>query len=178
MNAFVSVFIAVSLDGFIATQDFGVAWLHKYHDPERNEDYGFGAFMANIDVVLMGANTYRSIQDVEPWPYTKPVVVLWAKAVAKRNGVTHASGDVADIIQQLARSGMPRIYIDGGNAIRQALTANCLDRLIINTVPDMLGNGVPLFSDGLPESAWNLEGHKVYSSGLVQAEYVRVRDKS
>lgn len=83
-----SVFIACSLDGFIASSDNSLNWLEDAADPE--EDYGFEAFMTSVDAVAMGRGTYDFIADVEPWPFgDKPVFVFTHRP--PRDPVMHGS---------------------------------------------------------------------------------------
>lgn len=170
----VSVFLALSLDGFIAREDGGIDWLMKYEDPE-NEDYGFKAFFDSVDVLVMGRNTYDVAIGFETWAYgDKRLVVLTHRPLVARHGEQAYSGPLTKIVEDLGRDGVRRIYLDGGNAIRQGLTAGLVDDMTLTLIPTLLGTGIPLFGADVPESDWRLLESKGYSNGLVQARYHRI----
>jgi dihydrofolate reductase len=172
MNA--SVFIATSLDGFIARADGGIDWL----PPGGGEEHGYDAFIATVDALVIGRNTFETVLTFGTWPYgKKPVFVLTthplpvptpAGAVVER-----LSGDPRDIVSQLtARSGR-HIYVDGGITIQRFLRAGLIQRLIIITrIPVLLGDGIPLFGALPSDVALRHVGTHQYASGLVQSEYV------
>lgn len=170
----VSVFLASSLDGFIAREDGGIDWLMKYEDPE-NEDYGFKAFFDSVDVLVMGRSTYDVAIGFETWAYgDKRLVVLTHRPLVPKYGEHTYSGPLSRLVEQLGREGVGRIYLDGGNAIRQGLTAGLVSDMTLTLIPTILGRGIPLFGVDVPESDWRLVESKSFSSGLVQVRYERV----
>lgn len=146
------VFIATSLDGYIADAGGGVDWLVSLPVPD-GEDHGYGDFMAGVDGVVMGSGSYRSVAGFDPWPYDKPVVVLSRSmrdgeipgALAGRVRVTGAAPRA--VLQELGAAGWRRVYLDGGRVISSFLREGLVQRLTITRVPVLLGAGIPLFAD-------------------------------
>lgn len=170
----VSVFIATSLDGYIARADGSIDFLDCVQAP--GEDYGFARFFAAIDTLVMGRHTWDVAAAFPEWPYAgKRVVVLTHRALDACHGEETHAGDLAPLFARLQEAGARRIYLDGGNAIRQALAANLVDDMTISTVPVLLGDGIPLFTQGVPASTWDLVDARGYASGLVQATW-KARD--
>ncbi|MDD3444019.1 MAG: dihydrofolate reductase family protein [Zavarzinia sp.] len=170
----VSVFIAVSLDGFIARTDGGIEWLAMVED-EHGEDYGYGEFFADCDVVVMGRNTFDMVAGFDPWPYAgKRVIVLSRRDADLPEGAEIRQGPVAELLLALAEDGAKRIYIDGGDTIRQALAEDLVDDMTLSHIPVMLGRGLPLFGPEVPHGRWQLLGARHFPTGLVQATYRRL----
>ena len=143
------VFIATSLDGYIADKDGGIDWLHTIPNPE-NIDLGFNSFMEGIDALIMGRNTYETVLgfDME-WPYGKPVFVLSSKLTNVpgnlKGKVYLMSGKLDDILNHIHQMGYSNLYIDGGHTIQKFLESDLIDEMIISTIPIVLGGGIPLF---------------------------------
>ncbi|MFC3059923.1 dihydrofolate reductase family protein [Paenirhodobacter populi] len=168
------VFIATSLDGFIAREDGDIGWLLERDDPA--EDHGYDAFIDDKDVVVMGRGTYESMRDVTPWPYTRPVVVLSAtlKQAGQPTGPRVRFTDAApsQVMQDLETEGVRRVYVDGGRVIQSFLRAGLIADMVITTVPVLLGQGRRLF-DSLPgDIALVHETTRSFPSGLVQSRYI------
>lgn len=166
-----AVFIATSLDGFIALPDGSVKWL----DAVRldGEDYGFDAFFASVDTLLMGRLTWETVVGLGEWPYAgKRVVVLTHRPAAAAHGEVFRAGEPAALVAGLQAEGARRIYVDGGQVISQFLRAGLVDELTISIVPTLLGHGIPLFQGETPRRALRLASSHVYPSGLVQLRYV------
>eukprot|EP00434_Breviolum_minutum_P044015 symbB.v1.2.039266.t1/scaffold6447.1/size18026/3 len=168
MSCKASVFIATSLDGFIAKTDGSVDWLNDFNEtmPE-GDDGGFGDFMASVDALVMGRKTFESVRDMEggPWPYGDTPVWVLTKGKVKLT-----KGSPQEILEELAASGAKDVYVDGGETIRGFLDAGLLSRIIIGKVPITLGEGRPLFT--LKESAKIQEvSSKPLSSGILQVTY-------
>ncbi len=167
-----SVFIATSLDGFIARPNDDLDWL----PPGGGEEHGYEAFMSTVDALVVGRRTYEKVLTFDTWPYgQKPVVVLSTRALAPAPPeavVERMSGSPAEIVSQLAARGMQHIYVDGGITIQRFLQAGLIHRLIITRIPVLLGAGIPLFGplqrDIVLRPVWT----KQYASDLVQSEYV------
>lgn len=141
------VFIACSLDGFIAGPDDDLSWLPE---PPEGEDYGYEAFMAEVGALLMGRNTYRVVEGFDgPWPYKdKPVLVATRRPLEPKVPTVRAvEGDIASLLAEADQAALGKdVWIDGGDLIRQALSAGLIDDLIVSVVPVVLGSGSPLFS--------------------------------
>jgi dihydrofolate reductase len=171
------IYIATSLDGFIADRNGGLAWLENVDNPE-GDDMGYGEFMENTDALLMGRTTFETVCgfDVD-WPYTKPVYVLsnsLTDVPAEYEGkVWLVKGALPEVLQHIHERGHYRLYVDGGQTITNFLAEGLIDEMIITVFPILLGGGHRLFG-ALPE-AQNLElvGSKVCVGKLVQSHYRR-----
>ena len=172
-----TVFIATSLDGFIARPDGAIDWLPTGADT-KFEDYGYAELMKSIDALVMGRKTFETVRGFGgEWPYgTKPVVVLSSRKVEipkeLAKTVTYMSGNINAIREHLAARDVKHIYVDGGVTIQRFLNAGAIDRLIITRIPILIGEGIPLFGK-LERGDIPLAhiGTKTYPSGLVQSEY-------
>ena len=170
-----SVYIATSLDGYIARPDGGLDWLSAAQS--SGEDYGYATFAASVDALVMGRTTYDTVLGFGAWPYAgKRVVVLTHRPAESRHGEELHGGDVEELVQRLAREGVKRIYVDGGVVIQQFLAAKLIDDLTISIIPVVLGAGIRLFSDRGPEESLVLDGVDSFTSGLVQLRY-RVKSR-
>jgi dihydrofolate reductase len=169
MNA--SVFIATSLDGFIARSNGDLDWL----PPGGGEPHGYDEFMATVDALVIGRKTLETVLGFEAWPYgQKPVFVLSTRTLAPTPlgaVVERMSGDPADIVSQLAARGIRHAYVDGGITIQRFLQAGHIHRLIITRVPILLGAGIPLFGPLERDIVLRHVATRQYASGLVQSEY-------
>jgi len=160
------VFLATSVDGYIARADGSLDWLDSVQGP----DYGFAAFYASIDTLVMGRATYETALGFGEWPYAgKRVVVLTHRALAPRSDVAFASGAPAEILARLGEAR--RVYVDGGDVIRQFLAAGLIDDLTLSIVPMVLGGGIRLFAGGEGEQALVLDSSQAWPTGLVQLRY-------
>jgi dihydrofolate reductase len=167
-----SVFIAASLDGFIARSNDDLDWL----PPGGGEAHGYDEFMATVDALVVGRRTFEKVLTFDTWPYgKKPVVVLSTRALAPAPPeavVERMSGAPAEIVSQLAARGVGHIYVDGGITIQKFLQARLIQRLIITRIPVLLGEGIPLFGALQSDIVLRHVGTRQYASGLVQSEYV------
>ncbi len=152
MTLISSVFVATSLDGFLARPDGGLEWLDAANAtlPE-GEDCGYSAFMESIDVLIMGRKTYEKVLSFGGWPYgDKPVIVLSHRTIEipdrLAQTVSHSPESPQALYNRLAAEGAKRLYIDGGRTIQQFLAAGLIDDLTMTIIPILLGSGIPLFS--------------------------------
>lgn len=168
----VSVFLALSLDGFIAGENGDLSWLAEFSS-DSPDDTGYTALMHDVDVLVMGRNTYDTVIGFEPWPYAgKRVVVMTHRPFSARHGEESFAGTLAALLAQLADEGHRHVYLDGGAVAREGIAAGLVDSITFSWVPVVLGGGVPLFGPGLPRTALRLDATKRLPSGLVQARYV------
>ena len=166
-----TVYIATSLAGFIARRDGGIDWLPA----PGAEDYGYSEFMDSVDAIVMGRNTFELALTFGAWPYKKPVVVLSNRPSSLPGplppGVRTSSGAPDAILAELTSAGARHVYVDGGVTIRRFLEVGRISRVIITTVPVLIGSGVPLFG-GNPQDIRLQHVHtRAFSNGLVQSEY-------
>lgn len=143
------IYIAVSLDGFIARKDGQIDWLLELPNPDGS-DFGFADFMKNIDAVVMGRNTFEIVQSFNEWIYTKPVFVLsrTLKSLPEKfsDKAELLNAKPNDVLRILNQRGFKNLYIDGGKTIQDFLKLELIDEMIITTIPVLIGEGIPLFS--------------------------------
>ena len=171
----ISVNMAISLDGFIARKDGDVSWLDEYHEPS-GEDYGFGAFFASIDCMVMGRKTFEKVLSFGEWAYAdKQIFVLSRGEVAipdeLRSTVECQSGSPVEIVKRLDGRGFQHLYLDGGETIRGFLKSGLIDSLTLTRVPILLGSGISLFGEFSSETRLVHLTTRHFESGLVQSEY-------
>ena len=169
MNA--SIFVGVSLDGFIARANGDLDWLPH----GSGEDHGFTPFLASVDAIVMGRHTYEKVLTFGAWPYgDKLVVVLSSRELAPAPAgarVERRSGPPAEIAAQLAQRGLEHLYVDGGITTQQFLAAGLITRLTITTIPILIGSGIPLFGPTPRDIPLRHVATRTFPSGLVQSEY-------
>lgn len=172
-----SVFVGVSLDGFIARIDGAIDWLDKANAMAPvGEDFGFSQFMSTVDAIVMGRNTFELVLSFEPWPYgSTPVVVLSNRLtmLPPKTPSTVSLSSLAPraLVEELSAKGMSHLYVDGGLTIQSFLATGMIDELTLTRIPVLLGSGVPLFG-GLLADVW-LEhlSTEVFEPGFVQSRY-------
>ena len=170
-----SVFIAASVDGFIARQNGNLDWLPGEESGIPEEDHGYFEFMSSVDVVVMGRGTFEKVLTFGGWPFRKPVVVLSTRAIeippALPKSVEVMSGTPAEVVARLDARGLTHAYIDGGVTISRFLEAGLIQRMIITRIPVLIGSGIPLFGPLTRDIRLKHVATRTYSSGLVQNEY-------
>lgn len=168
-----SVFIATSLDGFIAREDGGLDWLPA----DGGEPHGYTEFIATVDAIVIGRKTFETVLGFDAWPYgTKPVIVLSTtlSAVTVPPGAVCEvmAGTPQEVVARLAQRGMTHLYVDGGVTVQRFLEAGLIQRLIITRIPVLLGGGIPLFGSLPHDIRLQHVTTRSYPSGMVQSEYV------
>ena len=171
-----SVFIAVSLDGFIARRNGAIDWLTDLGDANGNEDYGYKEFIDSVDALIMGRNTYELVVTFKEWPYAgKRVVVLSSGSPSipdtLSESVEVASCSPAELILQLSNRGARHLYVDGGKTIQGFLNAGLIDEMIITRIPILIGEGIPLFGKLDRDIRFQHVATESYKSGFVQSKY-------
>jgi len=166
-----SVFIATSLDGYIARANGAIDWLSIVHPVD--EAHGYQAFMASVDAIVLGRATYDTVLGFDRWPYPgKRVVVMTHRPAEARHGEEFFSGPVVELADRLREA--KRVYVDGGKVVSQFLAAGLIEDVTISVIPIILGDGIRLFSGGEGEHRLDLESQRSWPSGMVQMRY-RVR---
>jgi dihydrofolate reductase len=167
MNRF-SVFIATTLDGFIARGDGRIDFLSVV--ARDGEDYGYGKFFRTVDTLVIGRKTYEIALSFPSWPYGgKRVVVMTTRTLAPKYDETFFEGTATDLAKTLR--DRKRVYVDGGSVIRQFLAEKILTDITISILPILVGGGVRLFGD-LPEDVkLELVRMQSFDSDLIQLEY-------
>jgi len=171
-----SVFIATTLDGFIARPDGGLDFLSIVE--REGEDYGYSKFFDLVDTLVIGRKTYETALSFPSWPYGgKRVVVMTTKKRVPKYNETFFSGTATDLAASLGRrprseADSKRVYVDGGSVIRQFLAEKILTDVTLSILPIMIGSGARLFGELTSDVNLTLVDSQAFPSGLVQLEYV------
>src|SRR5690242_6967615 len=143
------VFIATSLDGFIARPNGDIDWLTGHGG--RGEDHGYDSFMARVDGIVMGRGTFEKVLTFGAWPYTKPVIVM-SRTLGPRDLPGRLAGKARftdhtprGVMKDLMYQGLGRLYVDGGKIIQSFLRADLIADMIVTQIPILLGDGIRLF---------------------------------
>lgn len=171
-----SLFIATSLDGYIAKPNDDLSFLKLVE--KEGEDYGYGAFTADIDTIILGRKTYDYVvKEIGSAYYdngTKDVFVLTRTARPSIGSTTFYSGEIRDLVQRLKSENGENIYCDGGaEIIHELMQHDLIDEYIISIIPIFVGGGTRLFKNGRPEQQLELVSAKSFDTGLVQLSYKR-----
>jgi dihydrofolate reductase len=170
------VFIATSIDGFIARPDGNIDWLTKF--ATGNEDTGYNAFVDSFDGVVMGRGTFETALSFGTWPFNKPVVVVSQTLTQSklrtdlRAKVRFSRLSPKPLMDELAINGWRRVYVDGGKVIQSFLKEGLISDMILTRVPVLLGNGLSLFGPLEGDVALGHVSTVAFPSGLVQSKYV------
>jgi dihydrofolate reductase len=166
----ISIYIATSIDGYIARKDGSLDWLDCVGG--FNEDYGFQKLLNSIDAVILGRNTYEVAASVPDWPYIgKKIVVLSNHLQTVRKEAEIYRGDLIPLVTGLHADGIKHVWIDGGMTISQFLNLKMVDCMTLSVIPVILGDGMPLFNAISKEISCRLVSSDSYPSGLVQLKY-------
>lgn len=171
-----SIYIASSLDGFIAKPNDNLDFLKLVE--KEGEDYGYTDFTATIDTIILGRKTYDWVlREVGSSHYDngdRDVYVITRSPRPSSGRTTFYAGDLAELVGRLKAGEGKNIYCDGGaEVINSLLRHDLIDELIISVIPVLLGEGTRLFAEGRPEQHLELLGTKSFESGLVQLHYRR-----
>jgi dihydrofolate reductase len=169
------IFIAISLDGFIARTDGDIEWLLSRDDPA--EDHGYNAFIADKDMIVMGRGSYEKVLGFDPWPYDRPVLVM-SQALAGtpvpdalQGKLRFSNRSPKDLMAELTGQGVDRIYLDGGRLVQAFLREGLVSDIVLTTVPVLIGAGRPLFGALTADVDLRLVESRAFPSGLVQSTY-------
>ena len=163
----VKLFIATSLDGFIARENGDIDWLYT------DQDYGYTEFLNTIDTVLMGGKTYRQVLGFGDWPYgTKQSIEFTHDLKAQSTDeVTFIHHDIPGCVKRLKEEKGKDIWLVGGAEINTLLLeSGLIDELWIFKMPALLGRGIPLFNR-TSERWFQIQDIEEFDSGLVKMLY-------
>jgi dihydrofolate reductase len=170
------VYIAASIDGYIATPDGGVDWLHEVPNPD-NDDYGYSEFVESIDALVMGRNTFEKVLTFGEWPYQKKVFVLSSSLTQipeeLKGSVEILCGSLSEVLSEIEIQGFRNLYIDGGKLIQSLLSEDRIDELIVTRIPVILGSGIPLFGKLRATLRFKHIDTTIHNNALVQSRYAR-----
>jgi dihydrofolate reductase len=167
-----SVFIATSLDGFIARENGAIDWLPV----DGGEPHGYTEFIDSVDAIVIGRNTFETVLAFGGWFYGKKQVIVLSSRASELKAPEGAncdfmSGDPKEIAAQLDERGIKHAYVDGGVTIQRFLEAGLIQRLIITRIPILLGSGIPLFGPLSHDVRLEHVATRSFKGGLVQSEY-------
>lgn len=172
------VFIATSMDGYIADRNGGIDWLHAIPNPDQS-DFGYSDFVSGIDALVMGKNTFETVLGFGEWPYKKPVFVLSSTMNELPAGLEGKAqlvkGTLSEILATIHQQGYHKLYIDGGATIQRFLQEDRIDSMVITIIPTLLGGGVPLFGELQNALDFECSASVLYPNKLVQQTFVRKR---
>ncbi len=174
MERKVILYIAMSLDGYIAKPGDDLSFLTIVEQP--GEDYGYTSFIRDVDTVILGRKTYDWVMNQVPeFPHAdKEVFVVTWQTRPSLGTTTFYNGDLSDLIHRLKQKKGKTIFIDGGAGLVNALMKHKLiDEFILSIIPIFLGNGIALFKPGYPEQNLKLVRSTSFPSGLVQVHYTK-----
>ena len=169
----ISVYIATSLDGFIARKDGGLDWLPPGSD--SSEDYGYAEFMSPVDAIVMGRNSFEKVLTFGEWRYDKKVIVLTSRdlslppELANKVEALHLSP--RELIHEMDIRGAKGIYLDGGVTIQRFLREGLVDEMTITIIPILIGEGLPLFGSLEKDVKLELIKSQSFKNGFVQNRY-------
>lgn len=171
------VYIATSIDGYIAGKDGDIKWLTEFPNPEQS-DYGFFDFMTGIDALIMGRHTFETVNGFDMWMYNKPVFVISNKLTELTgkwaDKAKLVKGNLKEVVAQLNAQGINNIYVDGGKTIQSFMALDMIDKLIITIIPIVLGGGIPLFGESA-QLNFKHQSTDIYAGGLVKNTFTRDR---
>ncbi|MEZ5107072.1 MAG: dihydrofolate reductase family protein [Draconibacterium sp.] len=173
-----SLFIATSLDGYIAKPNDDLSFLKLVE--KEGEDYGYAEFTANIDTIILGRKTYDYVlKEIDSSHYDngqRDVYVITRTERPRTGRTTFYTGKLSELIQQLKSESGKNIYCDGGaEIINELLKSDLVDEFIISVIPVLVGSGTRLFKEGRPEQLLELVRVKTFDTGLTQLHYRRKR---
>jgi dihydrofolate reductase len=175
LNGKTSLFIAMSLDGYIAKPDGDISFLNQVE--QKGEDYGYTTFIETVDSVVLGRKTYDKVLSMGiEMPYgDRQVFVLTRQPQPARDKITFYSGSLPELISSLKAQPGKNIFCDGGaEMVLQFLRNDLFDELTVSIIPVLLGEGIRLFGENFPEQKLQLIESKTFEKGLVQLHYVRI----
>lgn len=172
----VSLYIAASLDGYIARKDGSIDWLETLAGSD--DDYGYGDFMETVKVSVMGRVTYDQVLTFPEWPYDGRRVVVLSRHVNTADPRVEITAENPSQLISRLRSAYPgetgRIWlVGGGETVKSFLAEGLVDEIILTLVPILLGDGIRLFPPGFPETVYTHQETRTYPTGLLQMTYLR-----
>ena len=172
MSRKVILYIAASVDGFIAKPDDDLSFLSIVQ--KDGEDYGYHQFEKSVDTAVIGRRTYDwVIREVGHFPHAdKNTFVITRTPKPDQGNVTFYSGDLGELITMLKSQKGQHIFCDGGaELVFGLLKDNLIDEMIISVIPILVGDGTRLFKNGFGEQSLKLLSCQQFETGLVQLHY-------
>lgn len=173
----IKLYIATSLDGYIATPAGELDWLIEYPNPNK-QDYGYEEFYKTVDTVIMGGRTYHSILSMDViWPYKdKETYIVTRHSSSNELDIQFITENVIEEITQLKEKEGDDIWlVGGGELVSMLLDNNLVDTMIITSIPTILGSGIPLFPNAPKSSDWEVISSQKYKNSVIATEYEIVK---
>ena len=172
----ISVYIATSLDGYIARPNGDITWLMEADNSDGNEDYGYKEFSDSVDCMVMGRNSMEMVMSFPEWPYEGKRVVVLSNSLKDtpsqlKGKIELYSGSLTKLVTELKNDGCKRIYIDGGKTIQSFLNEELVTDITITKIPILLGEGISLFGKTKHDIKLKHIESKSYRSGFVKSTY-------
>ncbi len=169
------VFMATSLDGFVARRDHSLDWLMKQNT--EGEDQGYNDFIAGVDGIIMGRGSFQNVLTFDQWPYEKLVIVM-SKSLTQDDVPKDLSGKVRvttlepkELMELLEAEGWKHAYVDGGKIVQSFIKAGLIEDITVTIIPILIGDGLRLFGEINGDIDLSLLESRSFQSGLVQNHY-------
>lgn len=167
--------MATSLDGFVARRDHSLDWLER--PGTAAEDAGYDGFIAEMDGLILGSGSFRTLLTFDAWPYDKPVIVM-SRTMTEgdipellRDKVSLTREDPATLMASLEKVGWRRAYVDGGKVVQSFIREGLVSDMVVTLIPVLIGDGLPLFGALDADVDLELVSQRAFKSGLVQLKY-------
>lgn len=173
----ISLYAAISMDGFIARKDHSIDWLS---DIGGVTDFGYEEFYTSVDVICMGSSTFQQISAGSPWPYGDKPAWIYSRTSfsSSEQNVRVTSLSPENLAAQLQQEGKQHLWVMGGGEIHTMfLNADLVDELRLFVMPTALGEGIPLFHPKLTERQWYLAEAKAWPGEVAELHYCRKKHK-
>ncbi|MBX2876491.1 MAG: dihydrofolate reductase family protein [Saprospiraceae bacterium] len=173
----VKLYIAISLDGYIARKDGSIDWLEALPNPNKI-DYGYTAFYETIDTVIMGRKTYDQILGFDvPWPYEQCTTYLATREADFQPPTPQTKviqGEISSATRSIVKEEGKDIWlVGGGQLVAFYLNEGLIDEMMLFIIPTIIGEGIPLFPSPLRESSFHLQSTEHYETGAVLLHYIK-----
>lgn len=171
-----SVYVATSLDGFIARPNGNIDWLISIENPNPQEDYGFSDFFSTVTCLVMGRNSFEKVITFPEWVYGDTRIVVMSRSQTElpphaKKSIELYSGSPKDLVKKLAEEGEEHLYIDGGLLVQSFIRAKLIDEIILTRIPILIGEGLSLFGPTKKDILLAHISTKSFPNGLVQSTY-------
>jgi dihydrofolate reductase len=172
----VILYIAASLDGFIARKDGKIDWLPgsdgSEDDSSNGEDYGYNDLMDRTDVFIMGRKTYEQVLTFDDWPYPGKKCYVCTSKKLKEDLNVEFNDDAVSLVNDLSEKDGKDIWLIGGSGVNGSLlNAGLIDEIILTVIPVVIGSGIGLFSGVKTDAKFNLIESKKFDNGMAQLKY-------
>lgn len=173
----VVLFIASSLDGFIARKDGAIDWLpgsgvEGSEEVDDVEEHGYDELMERTDSLIMGRKTYEPVLTFGDWPYDgRECYVATSKKLKEDKNVQFVE-DAVEVLTRLRKEKGKDIWLVGGGGLNGSLlNAGLVDEIIVTVIPVVIGEGIKLFENVDKDAKLKLVDSKSFKSGMVQLRY-------